>query len=487
MTVARSLWAALALALAALAVQMLLYMGQAVRFPFGLDYSEGLVIQQALWLGTDRLYGDIAHFPFLVCEYPPLYLAALRAAHAAGADILPAGRLISSAATLLACLLIGLIVFRLNRLDRPRGPAACAALIAGLLPLTLLPLMSWAPLARVDMLALALSFSGLFLGGCAFRRPALLYPAVLCFVAAVYTKQIYLSAALALLPVMLARQKGTALRAYGLGGLIGGALLGWLELRTSGRFLQHILAYTADPPNLHEALKMTGMWLLAYPVDAAVTLVAVGLIWRGFRTRARHGPIALVRDEAGAWLVFLSLYLLLTTLTLIAAGKTGASYNYFIEWMAAWCLWLGWLAGRADVPRFVPALLLLQLLPVVSGVHTLRTERFSARRLAEWGAMLQRVRGIPGPLLSDDMVLTLQAGREVLLEPNVLGELARMGLWDKQRLISRLDSHYFGAVITAYDPGDPTFDARYPGPTRDALLRDYPHVESYGDYRVRTP
>jgi hypothetical protein len=65
--------------------------------------------------------------------------------------------------------------------------------------------------------------------------------------------------------------------------------------------------------------------------------------------------------------------------------------------------------------------------------------------------------------------------------------LSGLGVWDEQRLIRRLDTHYFGAVITAYDPGDPTFDARYPPAAKDALLRDYPQVQRFGDYRLRLP
>ncbi len=180
---------------------------------------------------------------------------------------------------------------------------------------------------------------------------------------------------------------------------------------------------------------------------------------------------------------------------LIAVGKTGSSYNYFIEWMFCWCLWLGWLTfqilshlpARRILAVAMPALLLLQMVPVERGVRTMGTEQFSAQRRADWGALLARVRAIPGPLLSDDMVLTIEAGREVGLEPGVLLELSRMGLWDERRLTERLHAHYFGAVITAYDPGDPTFDARYLPATQAALLAAYPHVEKYGDYRLRLP
>jgi hypothetical protein len=163
--------------------------------------------------------------------------------------------------------------------------------------------------------------------------------------------------------------------------------------------------------------------------------------------------------------------------------------------MCCWCLWIGWLAGfvlsrpdaRKALSLLLPALILLQLVPVTHGMSGMRAEQFSQQRRADWGALLARVRGIQGPLLSDDMVLTIEAGREVGLEPGVLLELARLGVWDERRLIERLRGHYFGAVITAYDPGDPTFDARYLPATQAALLAAYPRVERYGDYRLRLP
>jgi hypothetical protein len=501
MRLARLIWLGLALALGAVALQFALYAARAAAFPFGLDYSEGLIWQQALWLGGPHLYGDIDVFPFLVCEYPPLYLLVLRAAAWVGPGLLETGRLISIGATLSACALLGLMVFRLCRLSCDRRVSAAAAGMAAILPLTLLPVISWAPLLRVDMLALALTYGGLFLAVLSFRRQALLYPALLAFVAAAYTKQIYLAGAAAMFPICLARAPKTTLRAYLAGLVLGLAVLAWLEWQTDGRFLRHILFYTAGAVDFGSALRQTLTWLLAYPVYAGLTVTALVLGWREVLSR-RGGdrPATLLRllrqDERTAWLGFLTLYLALTSLMLVASGKIGASRNYFIEWMCCWCLWIGWLAGltlqrlRIGAGWFrlvMPALILVQLVPIGIGLHALQTQQFSAQRRADWGALLARVRQVPGPLLSDDMVLTLQAGREVTLEPAVLSVLSGLGVWDEQRLIRRLDTHYFGAVITAYDPGDPTFDARYPPAAKDALLRDYPQVQRFGDYRLRLP
>jgi len=494
----RVLWWVLGAALATVAMQYLLYAFAAISFPFGLDYSEGLIWQQALWLGGPHLYGDIREFPFLVCEYPPLYLAVLRAVAFTGAGMLEAGRSISVLATLVTCALLGGMVARVCRLSTGPGVSAAAGVIGGLLPLSLLPVSSWSVLMRVDMLALALTYAGLCCALISFRRARAIYPAVVFFVAAAFTKQIFIAGAIAMFPVCLVRSPRHALVAYAGGAVLGLSALGGLEWSTQGRFLRHILLYTADTVDPLAALRQTLKWSGAYALDAGVTLAAVVIIWRAALTRqlirrASRGLRLMRDDEAGAWLVFLTLYLLLTSLMLIAAGKTGASRNYFIEWMCCWCLWIGRLAGfllkqpsAGNVSALViPALLLLQLWPVMSGMRSMREEQFSIQRRAAWGALLTRVKGIQGPLLSDDMVLTIEAGREVGLEPGVLLELARLGVWDEKRLIDKLHAHYFGAVVTAYDPGDPTFNARYLPQTQKTLLEDYPRVEKYGDYRLR--
>jgi len=415
-----------------------------------------------------------------------------------GIFMLAAGRAISVASTLAACGLLGSLVWRICRLQATPRAAFMAGGFAGLLPLSLLPVISWSVLMRVDMLALALTYGGLTCACLSFRRPHAIYAAVGFFVAAAFTKQIYLAGAAAMFPVCLVRSPRHTLRAYALGAVAGLALAGGLEWATSGRFLRHILVYTADTVDPRVALRRTALWAGAYPVYAGLALTAVAVLWRDClrRTPVRGiaGLLAAIRArEDAAWLVFLTLYLLLTSAMLIALGKTGASQNYLIEWMCCWCLWLGWLAGlvlsRPNAHRtlsiLMPGLLWLQLIPVDAGLTTMRTQQFSQTRRVDWGALLARVRGIPGPLLSDDMVLTIEAGREVGLEPGVLLELARLGVWDEQRLIDKLRAHYFGAVITAYDPGDPTFDARYLPNTQAALLAAYPHVERFGDYRLR--
>ena len=278
-------------------------------------------------------------------------------------------------------------------------------------------------------------------------------------------------------------------------------MLAWL---THGGFVRHIFLYTADRIDLSRAWQLTSSWLLAYPVFVALTLVAVAASWRWLR--AEHGVgglaslvAAIRRDDRAAVIAFLSLYLAATSLMLIAAGKTGSSRNYFIEWMCCWCAWIGLLVAAPCTgvqsprrlatigPLLVPACLLLQIWPIPAALGQLARAQFSTTHADASAALLTRARGLRGPILSDDMVMLLQSGREVPLDQCVLLELSQVGVWHERLLVDLLERKFFAAVVTAYGPGDPTFNGRYLPATQAAMLQSYPRIENYGDYRLRLP
>ena len=241
------------------------YAWRALGYKFGLDYSEGLIWQQVLWLGGPHSYGDISHYPFVVFEYPPLYLLAVKTVAACGVGMLAAGRGVSIVSTLVLCCLIGMVTWRACRSNVRRPAAAAGALVAALLPAALLPVISWSVLMRVDMLALTLTYAGIALATCALRWPRLLYPAVVAFVLAVFTKQIYLAAPVSFAAVMLVRSPAVACRAYGMGALLGTALVAWLSWITGGGFIRHVLLYNVDRVHLGEALRQVFSWLRRIP------------------------------------------------------------------------------------------------------------------------------------------------------------------------------------------------------------------------------
>jgi hypothetical protein len=89
------------------------------------------------------------------------------------------------------------------------------------------------------------------------------------------------------------------------------------------------------------------------------------------------------------------------------------------------------------------------------------------------------------PVLSEDMVLSLRAGRDVPIEPAIFRELAAMGQWDQRRLLDLIDAHAFAFLVTI--PDKIYTPLRFTPEMLAAMERAYPRVETLGPYAVRYP
>ena len=89
------------------------------------------------------------------------------------------------------------------------------------------------------------------------------------------------------------------------------------------------------------------------------------------------------------------------------------------------------------------------------------------------------------PVLSEDMVLSLRAGRDVPIEPAIFRELAAMGEWDQRRLLDLIDAHAFAFLVTI--PDKIYTPLRFTPEELAAIERAYPRVETRGPYAVRYP
>ena len=228
------------------AAEYLGYARRAITFPFGLDYGEGIVWQQALLIPGPRMYGDITQFPFIVFHYTPVYHLAVRAVAALGVDPLAAGRGVTLAAAIAIAVLAGSIVFTAMREIGSTSARVAGAVAAGLMVLTYHPIQQWAVAMRVDLLAIAFSIAGVYLAIVAGQRTLILCAAILMFVLGVYTKQTELSAPIAAILVAAVVNARSTSRALAFGLLIGGTVFMILQLSTSGGFWHHVFEY-----NLH--------------------------------------------------------------------------------------------------------------------------------------------------------------------------------------------------------------------------------------------
>ncbi len=475
------------------------YAISAVNYPYELFEPEGIVWQQAMLIPGPRMYGDITHFPFIVFHYPPVYHLVVRGLAELGLDPLAAGRAVSLLATLVIGAVAALLTFRMTRREAGRLAGCGGAAVAGLTFFCFYPVVVMSPLMRSDMPAIALSFLGVWCALKGVTRAWPLYAAMLLFVLAAFTKQTAIIAPLATMAILCLINPGRTVRVCCFGLLLSCAALAVMNAITDGGFLRHLVLYNINRFSLRLAARqITGQ----SPQFIFVGLAFLSLVhsWRQLSRRGNWKSLASFRADLAASegvriMAILTVYLGLSTCSLITLGKAGGGLNYFIEWMGILSVLIGMLfaalvrrelamAGRgADrwtivAGCLVPLFMLAQMRVLPASHDTGATDAAQLRQLDD---LVTRIRDAPRPVLSEDMVLLMRAGKEVPWEPAIFTELASTGRWDERLIIDLIESHFFEFVITREK------DDRYTAGVTRALKTAYPRTEEHGERTVHLP
>ncbi len=317
-----------------------------LAFDYPLDYGEGPLLAQvellhsgtALW----RIYADPQESPFVVVNYPPLYLLLTAALSQLSGSVLLAGRLLSLLATLGCVAAIAMLL----RMARPAG--GWQRILIWLLPLLFLTIpivREWGTLLRVDMLGVCLGLWGLvaLLQATTAPTPAAqrgwAVATVLLMVATLYVKPSLLAAPMAaalwLAAAFLRGRQRIMAPAIVLGiGALGGLLFLALEWASGGWFALHVVTANA---NRWEWELARGFWEKQFELRWALGLAAL-LGLAGLWLQRHHNP-PLVNQSAALAL----LYTFGGVITAAGIGKVGAYDNYFLE-LYAGLVWLVCLA-----------------------------------------------------------------------------------------------------------------------------------------------
>lgn len=477
--------------LAAAAVLFGQHMVQAVLFRYPLDYGEAPLVDQALRLaaGANIYRPDLATPPYTVANYPPLYPLALALLVKLFGPSLIAGRLISIVCAVLTATLLGKIVGVFSR-DR------IAAAVAGLIFLAFPFVLGWAKLARVDLLALALSLAGLYtLVRWPGRRGVI--GGGLLIVAAIYTRQSYALAAPLAGFIWLWTQNRRS--AVGFAALVGGvSLVLFLALNTltNGGFFFNVVTANANEFKLDNLaywwrqLRSAAPILLVLGVAYLVLRIRWAAPQRSPRNVGIEASAGLIRHERDrlkprfhvftAW-PLVAPYLLASALSALTIGKIGSNMNYLLELCTALSLVAGaavaWSRGRSWLR---PALLLALTLQTgllmraslrdpVAGLRWRVAQPRSA--LAE---LEQIVAVADGPILADEFMglLTLQ-NKPLYIQPFEITQLANAGLWNQAPLLADIRARAFPAIFIHHFPGYPVYQERWTPEMLDAILTYY--------------
>jgi hypothetical protein len=268
--------------------------------------------------------------------------------------------------------------------------------------------------------------------------------------------------------------------------------LAWLEWVTAGGFLRHIISYNINTWSF--ALVLTRLrFQVSYAVLLAVAIVGLAALWlrRGDRTDGETSKYSILVPIVSVWLV-LGLIMMVATV-----GKTGSDVNYFIEPMgvcavaAGLLIGLCWQAVVGSPGRRNMALRLGLVFTTLALVAVMAKRRptcyaiQSPALLAIQQNLVQEIAKQDRPVLSEDMVLSLRAGRDVPIEMAIFHELAVMGEWDQRRLIDLINAHAFAFLVTT--PDKIYTPLRYTPEVTAAIERAYPRVQTRGPYVVRYP
>ncbi len=465
----------LLLALAALIFLTHGVIGVAHRYP--LDYGEAPLVDQALRLarGENIYQRDLSEPPYTISNYPPLYPALMTPfVGLFGPSFLP-GRLISVLCAVATAVFLGLILHTQtgNRI---------AALVAGGIFLAVPYVVGWSALARVDMLALALSTGALYTVSRFHDDWRGIAITGLLLTGAVYTRQSYgLAAPLAAFVWLWHRRDWRA--AFKLAGLVAGlglALVLILQLVTGGGFFFNIVTANVNPFQWETvtryARELSGL--------APILLIGAGAL------------LFLLPGQLGAW-ALLTPYLLGATLAAVTIGKIGSNVNYLLELSAALSLTAGALVAwsstgdrvrsgrvhRASERGWQPYLhaAILLLLAIQSGLlirETLQRPiddlKQRVKPMANYEDLTWMIDHTEGTFLADEFagLLTLQ-GRPLYLQPFEMTQLSNAGLWDQQPLVEEIRAGAFPYIFIHHFMGYPVYMERWTPEMLDAIMATY--------------
>lgn len=443
-----------------------------------LDGARGVARGEGLYASPDQL-------PLMHIAYAPLYYVVVGGLQRIVGDSgYTVGRVVSLVATLVGA---GALTWSLKQVT---ARWSVGLLAAGFFLTQNLTALLWAPLHRVDPLALGLTLCGLALATAG--RVSL---AAGVFVLALATKQTYLAApvavavALALWPCWRGLLRFGAI--IGGGAVVGIAIAQWL---THGWFLWHTITANGNEPDMVTFAALMGSFLQynGLPVLAALASFAL--------------PAA---PGERMWRI----YLVCCLLTLPSLAKLGASSNYWLETSAATAAVLALASHRLaswPMARLVaPTVMAGSLLIAVPGYQAIAVEAAanvaevvqppSPRYLSLVGdggtaplrvdaGFVDWVAHQRGDLLTDNSGLAVAAGKRIEFEFQIFQLLDAEHVWSERPILEAIAARRFALVALMHSLDGPVDGTRWTPALRDALRTAYvPAGEQAGFWLYRPP
>jgi hypothetical protein len=474
-------------------VVLLLYGRAVIRFPFDYDQGEGFELYDAIRLARGQnIYLDNATFPFYSSNYPPVYRLMLVPLVWLFGGNLWVGRVFTFACTLLVGALVALAALRQMR-GAPGNagsvPLLLRLVVAGIAGLAFLAanyVYEIAPLARAHLPMVMFAFAGIMCLDRAFEKaqPDWRYAAfgVALLIVAGFTKLQAIDALAAGFGFLLLRKPRWCLKALLMSAAATAVVVVALNLFTQGQFWVNVVLANVNEYDINQTWLTYGQWF--HLEGALIVCGALYVVWDIVRAvRARSV------NHVTVW----SYYFAAGTAMGMLTGKWGAGPAYLIAAIAASCVCTVGLLWRiaqaaASLRRFAGAASILALLcagvflvQAASNVHLPTSGRlfgalarvvgvagqssyppypyYDSVGYTQLGHLLDTAdtangwelvriaRDAPGPVWSEEAMLTLLAGKDVVTNPTQLYNLSKSDMLDTSKMIEMIRTKSFGVVI----------------------------------------
>lgn len=405
------------------------YAIRCIIFPYPLDYGEAQIIDQArrISVGENIYLVDLTKAPYIIANYPPVFMTLLSPFIKWFGPNFWSGRLISSFAAFLSAFILGLICWHLshNRL--------ASWIVAGMFIVNPI-VIYWSPLNRIDLVGLVFSLLGFYL---LLKWPGkwqVWLIAAELFVLSVYVRPTFgLAAPGATLITLLGQRKYKPALIFGTVYAISGLLIfGLLNTKSKGGFYFSIITANLSKWQLSEMKTLVSAILICF-------LLVI---------------ILLLRPWLKAWRPII-MYLIGGLFVALTIGKVGANINYLLEIFAGLSLMVGMLVSFATHPTkshlslgFVNLILIVMLWMSQMVAGSFLTFRSQPEFISEMDQMRLAIRAADGPILADEfMGLLVLENRPVVFQPFDMTQLAVRAKWDQRPFLADLEAQKFSLIL----------------------------------------
>lgn len=462
---------------------MLAYGRSVLAFPFDYDQGEGFELYDAVRLARfENIYLDNARFPFYSSNYPPVYRVLLVPLVWLFGPHLWVGRVVAFGATLVIGVGIWLVARAAWRAQRRDVVALLAPVLAGLAFFAANYVYQVAPLARAHVPMVAFAFFGIACLARAFRdaqaNAAWAGLGVTLLMTAGFTKLQAVDALCAGFAFLLLQRPRWFAQAFVGCAIATIVLVGWLDVASNGQFWVNVVAANVNEYDIAVTWKTYGQWLqLQWPTLACALIYTVWNVYDAVRARSLRridvwsvyfvagSALGMLTGKWGAGPTYLiaSIASALVCTALLFARVWHASEEHRRVWIVAAIVGVFGLQAFANL-HLPTSGRVFGTLARVLGVDALSSSYppypyYDSSGYTQLGHLLDRqdaingwalveeLRKHPGPLLTEEAMLSLNAGRDVVTNPTQLLNLSKNGMLDASELVARIDRREFGAIV----------------------------------------